>query len=103
MDLRAALDTEDARLLKQTVASLKPDQVKQFQEELSLAGVYTHGTHVAGIAVEGNPFARVFTATMLWEHRTEPVKPSEALFSALSMLIDRSYGPSPINKCVSSI
>lgn len=79
MDLRAALDTEDARLLKQTVASLKPDQVKQFQEELSLAGVYTHGTHVAGIAVEGNPFARVFTATMLWEHRTEPVKPSEAL------------------------
>ena len=53
--------------------------MKQFQEELSLAGVYTHGTHVAGIAVEGNPFARVFTATMLWEHRTEPVKPSEVL------------------------
>ncbi|MFM8511732.1 MAG: S8 family serine peptidase [Betaproteobacteria bacterium] len=79
MDLQAAQDTEDARLLKQVVATLKPEQVKQFQEELSLVGVYTHGTHVAGIAVDGNPFARVYTATMLWEHRSEPVKPSEEL------------------------
>jgi len=79
MDLRAALDTEDARLLKQTVASLKPDQVKQFQEEMTLAAFYTHGTHVAGIAVAGNPFARLYTATLLFEHRTEPVKPTEEL------------------------
>ena len=79
MDLQAAQDTEDARLLKQAVATLKPEQVKQFQEELGLAGLYTHGTHVAGIAVEGNPFARVFAATMLWEHRSEPVKPTEEL------------------------
>ena len=79
MDLQAALDTEEARVLKRVVATLKPEQVKQFQEELSLASVYTHGTHVAGIAVEGNPFARVFTATMLWEHRSEPVKPTEEM------------------------
>ena len=79
MDLQAAQDTEDARLLKQAVATLKPEHVKQFQEELGLAGLYTHGTHVAGIAVEGNPFARVFAATMLWEHRSEPVKPTEEL------------------------
>lgn len=79
MDLQAAQDTEDARQLKQAVATLKPEQVKSFQEELSLVGVYTHGTHVAGIAVEGNPFARVFTATMLWEHRSEPVKPTPEL------------------------
>jgi hypothetical protein len=79
MDLQAALDTEDARLLKQTVATLDPARVKAFQEDLSLASVYTHGTHVAGIAVEGNPFARVYTATMLWEHRSEPVKPTEEM------------------------
>lgn len=77
MDLRAALDTEDARRLKQTVASLKPEQVKAFQEDLSLAGVYTHGTHVAGIAVEGNPFARVHVATMLYNHRSEPTLSTE--------------------------
>lgn len=79
MDLRSALDTEDARRLKQVVATLKPEQVKAFQEDLSLAGLYTHGTHVAGIAVDGNPFARVFAATQLWEHRSEPVRPTEEL------------------------
>jgi subtilisin family serine protease len=79
MDLQAGLDTEDAQRLKQAVATLNPAQVKAFQEDLSLVGVYTHGTHVAGIAVDGNPFARVYTATMLWEHRSEPVKPSEEM------------------------
>ncbi len=78
MDLRAALDTEDARKLKQVVSSLKAEQSKPFQEDLSLAGVYTHGTHVAGIAVDGNPFARVFAATMLWSHKLEPAKPTDA-------------------------
>jgi subtilisin family serine protease len=34
---------------------------------------------VAGIAVEGNPFARVYTASMLWEHRSEPVRPTEEM------------------------
>ena len=79
MDLQAGLDTEDARRLKQAVASLDPAKVKSFQEDLSLVSVYTHGTHVAGIAVDGNPFARVYTATMLWEHRSEPVKPTEEM------------------------
>jgi subtilisin family serine protease len=77
MDLRAALDTEDARRLKQAVSTLKPEQVKAFQEDLSLASVYTHGTHVAGIAVDGNPFARVYAATLLYNHRSEPTLPTE--------------------------
>lgn len=77
MDLRAALDTEDARRLKQVVSTLRADQSKAFQEDLSLASVYTHGTHVAGIAVEGNPFARVHAATLLYNHRSEPTLPTE--------------------------
>lgn len=84
MDLRAALDTEDARRLRQAVSALRPEQVQAFQENLSLASVYTHGTHVAGVAVDGNPYARVYTATMLWEHRIEPVKPDEALSHRLA-------------------
>lgn len=79
MDLRSALDTEDAGRLKQVVATLQPDQVKAFQEDVGLASLYAHGTHVAGIAVAGNPFARVFAATQLWEHRSEPVRPSEEM------------------------
>lgn len=78
MDLRAALDTEDARQLKRVVGGLKAEQSKSFQEDIGLASLYTHGTHVAGIAVDGNPFARVHAATMLWSHLSEPTKPSEA-------------------------
>jgi len=77
LDLRAALDTADARQLKQAVSALKADQVKAFQEDLSLASLHSHGTSVAGIAVEGNAFARVFSVSMLWDHRMEPAKPSE--------------------------
>lgn len=78
MDLQAALDTPDARQLRQVVAGLEAGQAKAFQEDLALAGLYTHGTHVAGIAVDGNPQARVFAASMLWSHRSEPLRPSEA-------------------------
>lgn len=77
MDLRAALDTEDARRLKQKIASLKADQTQVFQEDAGLAGLYVHGTHVAGIAVQGNPFARVFAGTMLWSNKVVPAVPSE--------------------------
>ena len=68
LDLRAALDTDEARQLKQTMAQLKPEQVKSFKEDLALAGMYTHGTHVAGIAVAGNPFASVYPVAMHWSH-----------------------------------
>lgn len=79
LDLRASLDTDAARDLKVQASKLSADQVKAFQEDMSLAGVYVHGTHVAGIAVDGNPFANVFAVTMLWDHRVEPAKPSEEL------------------------
>lgn len=79
LDLRASLDTDAARDLKLRASKLTADQVKAFQEDMSLAGSYVHGTHVAGIAVDGNPFASVFAVTMLWEHRLEPIKPSEEL------------------------
>ncbi len=82
LDLRAALDTEDARQLKQTMSQLKPDQVRAFQEDLSLAGLYTHGTHVAGIAVAGNPFALVYPVAMHWSQSSIPKKPTEAIARA---------------------
>ena len=82
LDLRAALDTEDARQLKRTMSQLKPDQVRAFHEDLSLAGLYTHGTHVAGIAVAGNPFALVYPVAMHWSHSSIPKKPTEAIARA---------------------
>ncbi|HEX6720295.1 MAG TPA: S8 family serine peptidase, partial [Burkholderiaceae bacterium] len=82
LDLRAALDTEEAHQLKQTMAQLEPEQVKAFKEDLALAGLYSHGTHVAGIAAAGNPFALVYPVAMHWSHSSAPPKPSEALARA---------------------
>jgi hypothetical protein len=78
MDLRAAIDSPDSRALKQRVAGLKADEVRGFSEDLSAIGMWVHGTHVAGIAVEGNPFARVTTVAMHWSHSAVPQLPDEA-------------------------
>lgn len=78
MDMRANIDSPDARALKQRVASLKAEEVKQFSEDLSAIGMWVHGTHVAGIAVEGNPFARVATVAMHFNHSSVPQLPDEA-------------------------
>ena len=76
MDLRAAVDSEDARAFKKHVSALKPDEVKQFTEDLAAVGMWVHGTHVAGIAVEGNPFAQVTAVAMHWSNDSVPQLPT---------------------------
>lgn len=75
-DLRAGLDTEEARRLRTHVAGLQAEQATAFQEDTALAGLHVHGTHVAGIAAAGNPFVRVQAVSMLWSHRAAPTKPT---------------------------
>lgn len=89
-DLQTALDTEDSRRLKQAIAALKPEQLKTFQEDLATGALYTHGTHVAGIAVDGNPFASVYAVTMLFSHKTEPMKPSEEVSRRAAVSFQRA-------------
>jgi len=78
MDVRAAIDSPDARALKQRIGTLQSDEVKQFSEDMSAIGMWVHGTHVAGIAVAGNPFARVTAVAMHWSSDSAPSKPDEA-------------------------
>jgi subtilisin family serine protease len=77
MDVRAAVDSEDARAFKKHISSLKPDEVKQFTEDLAAVGMWVHGTHVAGIAVEGNPFAQVTAVAMHWSNDSVPQLPTD--------------------------
>jgi Subtilase family len=77
LDLRAAIDSPDARALKQRIGTLKQDEVRQFQEDLAALGMWAHGTHVAGIAVEGNPFARITAVAMHWDNSVLPTLPTE--------------------------
>lgn len=78
MDMRAAIDSPEARAIKQRVGTLKQDEVKQFSEDMQAVGMWAHGTHVAGIAAEGNPFARVTTVAMHWSSDMAPLRPDEA-------------------------
>jgi hypothetical protein len=61
-DLQANVDSPEASEVKQFLSTLKPDDYQRAQEELRFAGKRAHGTHVAGIALEGNPYARLVTA-----------------------------------------
>jgi subtilisin family serine protease len=71
-DLQSNVDSPEATDVKQFLSSLKPDEFKPTIEEINLAGNYEHGTHVAGIAMEGNPHARLLIARMEFGHTLTP-------------------------------
>lgn len=71
-DLQANVDSPEATQLRKTIASLKPDQVRPFIEQIGLYGNYSHGTHVAGILLAGNPYARLVTARLTFDYKLIP-------------------------------
>jgi len=71
-DLQSNIDSREASEVKQLLSTLAPDQYKQVVEELGLAGNYEHGTHVAGIALAGNPWARLVIARIEFNHKLQP-------------------------------
>jgi hypothetical protein len=71
-DLQSNIDSPESGDLKKFLSALKPEEYKSTIEELRLAGNWMHGTHVAGIAVEGNPYARIATARIEFGHTLLP-------------------------------
>jgi subtilisin family serine protease len=71
-DLQANIDSPQAAEIKQLLSNLKPDEYKATIEAIVLTGQYEHGTHVAGIALDGNPFARVMSVRMEFGHTLQP-------------------------------
>ena len=61
-DLQSNIDSPEASEVKQYLSGLEPDEYKGVVEELGLASSCMHGTHVAGIAMAGNPYARLVMA-----------------------------------------
>ncbi len=71
-DIQAGVDSPEAQALKQHLSTMQPDEVKPFLEELGLFAIYAHGTHVAGIAVEANPAARVLVVRQEFPYEMIP-------------------------------
>ncbi len=71
-DLQSNIDSAEATEVKQFLSGMAPEQYKSAVEELSLAGSYMHGTHVAGITMAGNPYARLLVARIEFDHKIKP-------------------------------
>jgi subtilisin family serine protease len=82
-DLQSNIDSPEASAVKQLLSGLKPEQYRAVIEELGLAGNYEHGTHVAGITLAGNPYARLVVGRIEFNHKLQPEPcPSLALARA---------------------
>ena len=86
-DIQSGVDSDEASVLRKRLASLEQDQVKNFLESLRIYGNFSHGTHVAGIAVEGNPFIRVLVARMTYGHTVIPEQPTLELAHAEAKMV----------------
>lgn len=71
-DMQAGLTTPEVQAFQNFYKSLEGQKLKDFTQDLGLLGGYVHGTHVAGIVVAGNPFARILHITENWPYKDVP-------------------------------
>jgi subtilisin family serine protease len=77
-DLQSNIDSDEAKELRAKLSTLGQDEVKPFIEQISMYGNYCHGTHVAGIATQGNPYAKVLAARITFDYHMIPEEPTIA-------------------------
>jgi subtilisin family serine protease len=75
-DLEAAVDSPEAAAVRQSFASLQPQEVGAYIEDLTRYAVYCHGTHVSGIAVAENPAARILVSRLTADVHMIPEAPT---------------------------
>ncbi len=78
LDLQNSVDSADARAVKEKFRTMSPAQMHDMNEFDKVLGFYSHGTHCAGIAVRGNPAARLVVARFDDQLPDFPFQPTEA-------------------------
>lgn len=79
-DLTSNIDSPESSEVKKFMSGLKPEEFKPAMEQMGLTGNYVHGTHVAGITLNGNPWARLATARISFDYKLQPDPcPSKAI------------------------
>jgi subtilisin family serine protease len=78
-DLQLSIDSPEATALKQKLGSLSAREVPAFLEQLEFFSIYSHGTHVAGIAARGNPAIRLAVGRITFDWHNIPLAPTEEL------------------------
>ena len=71
-DMQAGIENESVTRFQEHYRSLRDDTLRDFTDDMGLIGNYAHGTHVAGVAVAGNPFARLVHVTENWPWKSIP-------------------------------
>jgi len=78
LDLQNGIDSADALAVQKKYRTMSPEQMHATQEFEKVLGFYVHGTHCAGIAVRGNPAARLVVARFDDQLPDFPFAPTEA-------------------------
>ena len=89
-DLQAHLATPAARAVQARMASLAPAEVKPFIEQVEFYSNYAHGTHVAGIASNGNPAIRLQVDRLEFPYQMIPPAPTRAWADGFAAAMQRS-------------
>jgi subtilisin family serine protease len=76
VDVQASVDSPEATELKAFMGTLKPDQVKATLENLEMVVNYVHGSHVTGIAMDGNPYAQLVVGRITFDYHLIPEVPT---------------------------
>lgn len=78
-DLQLSIDSPEATALKRKLGHMAPAEVPAFIEQLEMFAIYSHGTHVAGIASRGNSAIRLAVGRITFDYHNVPLPPSEEL------------------------
>ncbi len=76
-DVQNSVDSDAATAVKMKLAGMKPAEMRAYFDEESILGGYAHGTHVAGIAAQGNPAVRLAYARMTYDNGNPHLAPTE--------------------------